>query len=113
MPTVFDVKAFGALGDSSTHDTAAFQAAVDAAVDAKGLVVVPVLNPGEFYALEGTVSFGPRTRIMGLGGPAGVHLRQMTAGQTLLQFVGSSEQESLMAFISCLELYGPTGSACG
>ena len=41
----FDVRTYGAKGDGSTLDTAAFQKAIDAAAPAKGTVVVP---PGDY-----------------------------------------------------------------
>ena len=50
---VYDVRAFGAKGDATTDDTAAFQAAFDACIEGGGGdVVVP---PGA-YMMEGTVT---------------------------------------------------------
>ena len=41
MQTIFDVTMFGAIGDGSTDDTAALQAAFDAAAEVHGCVTVP------------------------------------------------------------------------
>ena len=40
-PAVFNVKEFGAVGNGKTDDTAAFQAALDAARPHEGMVTVP------------------------------------------------------------------------
>jgi polygalacturonase len=56
-PKQWDVRAFGALGDGKTKDTAAFQKALDAcAVSGGGEVVVPAGN-----YLVGSVQLGNRT----------------------------------------------------
>jgi len=45
MQNVFDIIDFGAVGDGITDSTAAIQAALDAAAECKGCVIVP---PGEY-----------------------------------------------------------------
>lgn len=40
-PNAFNVKAFGAVGDGTTNDTAALQAAIDAAQNVDGQVLIP------------------------------------------------------------------------
>jgi len=54
----FNVKAYGAVGDGSTNDTAAIQAAVDAAEVAGGIVYFP---PAE-YKLDTQVTVEPFTK---------------------------------------------------
>ena len=49
----FDVRKMGAAGDGVSDDTAAFQAAVDAAAAQEGIVFVP---PGK-YLYSGSRSF--------------------------------------------------------
>jgi polygalacturonase len=58
-PTRFDVRAFGAQGDGATRDTAAIQAAIDAASASGGGTVV--LPSGQF--LSGTITLKSRVTL--------------------------------------------------
>lgn len=79
--TVYNVKAapYNAVGDNSTDDTAAIQAAITAAVAAGGIVYFP---PGSYYCASGltvneaatTADFAPKASLIG-DGPAAVRLR--------------------------------------
>ena len=60
---VYNVRAFGAVGDGTTDDSAAIQAALDAASAAKATVVVP---PGTYRVLS-TLTVGSDTTIVGTG----------------------------------------------
>src|SRR5579883_2955859 len=55
-PTVFD---FGATGDGSTDDSAAFSKALQAAAERGGVVIVPSAT----YAIDKTISFSSRGHI--------------------------------------------------
>src|SRR3990167_4479200 len=62
-----DVKDFGAKGDNVTDDSAAFQAAIDAASNQPvGTVFIPIATGGNYVLATGLVSQGS-TRIFGAG----------------------------------------------
>lgn len=63
MKNTFDITAFGAVGDGETDCTAAIQAALDAAAEVEGTVIVP---PGKY--LTGQLKMGIRTRLEGYSG---------------------------------------------
>jgi hypothetical protein len=64
---LFNVKAFGAVGDGVTDDTAAIQAAIDAAnARAYRGIYVPALDPNNGYIFT-QLKYYPGTRIVGEG----------------------------------------------
>ena len=60
MQTIFDITAFGAIGDGETDNTAAIQAAFDAAAQVRGCVTVPpgVYKCGEVHLGAGVALRG-------------------------------------------------------
>lgn len=64
MGPVFNVKAFGAVGDGVTDDTAAIQAAVDAAAPVNGIVFAP---QGSYLLNTGISRTGGKLTIQGAG----------------------------------------------
>ena len=64
-PGVFAVRAFGAVGDGATDDTAAFQAAIDAAAKVGGTVVVDPVEGGRGYVLTRTVTLKAGASLVG------------------------------------------------
>ncbi len=60
MNNVFDITAYGAVGDGRTDCTAAIQQALDDAAKVEGKVIVP---PGKY--LTGELKIGKRTRLEG------------------------------------------------
>jgi hypothetical protein len=49
---VFNIVDYGAVGDSTTDDTAAIQAAIDAAIVAKGTVFIPACSGFNYYRIN-------------------------------------------------------------
>jgi len=66
----FSVAAFGAVGDRETDDTAAFQAALDAAAPVGGWVYVPPLTKGKGYVLTHSLTVPEGVAL--IGSPSGV-----------------------------------------
>src|SRR5690606_7415452 len=87
-PGVLNVRDFGAAGDGSTDDTAAFQKAIDAAHGAGGNVVfVPTGN----YAFDGTLHVKKNVVIEGVfRAPTA---RAENGGSTLLAKAGKGEED--------------------
>lgn len=74
---IADVKAYGAVGDGVTDDTAAIQAAINAS--AAGFTV---WFPGGTYRVSSTIRLAPRRRYVGAGGRAGLSTIKAAAGLT-------------------------------
>lgn len=72
---VYNVKAYGAVGDGTTDDAAAIQAAIDAAAVAGGTVLIPAGT----HTLNGQLTI-----------PSGVTLAGEGAGVTILDFSGGT-----------------------
>ena len=70
-----DVTAFGAVGDGVHDDTAAFQAAVAAALPTGGCVHVPGVELAKGYVITNTVTLGAGVKLIGeqSGTPAVPH----------------------------------------
>lgn len=83
----FDVRKMGAAGDGVSDDTAAFQAAVDAAAAQEGIVFVP---PGKY--LIRTIHAAPRIRICG---SANFSFRAV-GGSVLIQHPGTENGKALI-----------------
>lgn len=75
IQSCMDVTNFGAKGDGHSDDTAAFQAAVDAAAPTAGCVYVPSAARGSGFVLTGTITLAPGVRLIGeaAGTPAVPH----------------------------------------
>jgi len=86
----FDVRAYGAIGDGSTDDTAAIQAAIDACEAAGG---GEVFLPGGEYLLSGTVYLGDGVAFVGTG--PGVTIISVDASASFGEGIISSENGTL------------------
>jgi hypothetical protein len=65
--TILSVKDFGAKGDGVTDDTAAIQAAVNAAMAGPGLLYFPASNPSQFYKVTTPIVITKPINIVGAG----------------------------------------------
>lgn len=74
----FNVKDYGAVGDGSTDDTAAIQAALSAVPSAGGIVYFP---PGTYSVPSGGLTCSNRVKILGAG--MGITIISMTATTAL------------------------------
>lgn len=113
----FIVTAFGAIGDGTTDDTAAIQAAIDAAEVAGGVVYFPIGT----YRITSALTIQPASasqsiRLLGAsmnGDPAtntfGAVIVQETANTNGLAF-GTNAYH---AFVEHLKIMGPTGNSSG
>lgn len=90
-----NVRDFGARGDAKTDDTAAFQAALDAASTRSSVVFAPA---GQ-YRLNGTLTVP--TGVTLEGSWRGPHTSQLSIGTTLLAYAGRGD-ENAAPFVSLL-----------
>ena len=65
VPGIFTVRAYGAVGDAQTDDTAAFQAAIDQAARCGGTVLVDPVRPGRGYVLTRQVTLKRGVSLVG------------------------------------------------
>lgn len=87
---------YGAVGNDSAEDSGAIQAAVDAAQNAGGGVVV--IPPGT-YKVSTTISVtGSKVRVMGLGTPGSVILKSYTASTAVFTVTGTDFYVENVAF---------------
>jgi hypothetical protein len=85
---LFDVTSFGAAGDASTDDTAAFAAAIDAAEVAGGVVLVPEGT----YRIEGTLRVTGSDMVLAGQGPDKSRLifpSELGSGRAHITFAGA------------------------
>lgn len=100
---VFNVRAFGAVGDGAANDTTAVQAAITAAGAAGGEVYFP---PG-IYKVTDALTFGANARIRGAGPNQSVittHALWAVAGAYLLTFSASPGNDYAQVSIQDLGL---------
>ena len=83
-----NVRDFGARGDAKTDDTAAFQAALDAASEKGGVVFAPA---GQ-YRLNGSLDVPPGVALEGTW--RGPHTSQLSIGTTLLPYGGRGDENA-------------------
>ena len=79
-----NVKDYGAVGDGTTDDTAAFQAAMDALATTGGTLFLP---PGGDYHLLGSVTLVSNIKVLATGAT----IRKTTANTTYVSFRGNSD----------------------
>lgn len=73
---VRNVRDYGAVGDGTTDDTAAFQAAIDAVSTNGGKVIAPAVDAGTTYRIDSTVVIKRRVEFEV---PAGAIVKRFTA----------------------------------
>ena len=97
----FNVKEFGAKGDGSTDDARAFHAAIAAAGQVNGVVLVPA--SARKYTLGSSLTLAPNTTIQGAGAQSPT-IRLNGGGESLFNFIGISEAQGLNVTLSNLAL---------
>jgi len=87
---VFNVRAYGAKGDGATDDSAAFQAAINAAIAVQGgTVFIPPANQSQWYSLATTITIQPAS-----GAQAWFSLEASTAPATAsIRWAGGSNSQ--------------------
>ena len=93
FPGAVNVKDFGARGDAVTDDTAAFQAALDAAAPTGSTVECPPAR----YVFRGTLSIPPGVCLQGTW--AGPHAGHLTLGTAFYVYSGKDDEQG-QPFIS-------------
>jgi parallel beta-helix repeat protein len=108
---VFNVRAYGALGDGNADDTAAFQAAADAANTAGpgGVIYVPAANAGHAYMIAVASAGGPQTP--GLKLYSGQRLTGEGPQSLLRAIPGASGDQIYDLITNKNSAYGSTGAA--
>lgn len=101
----FDVRAFGAVGDNSTDDTSAIQAAIDAAKEESGMVFFP---PGQYRVndtlnvdAEGSTNYF--VHLVGIG--SGAKIRASLNGKPTISMNGFSSGGSGVRGIERMEIF--------
>ncbi len=104
LPNVLDVRAFGAKGDGTADDTAAFQAALDAAAKAGGGTVIA---PRGNYLFRGSLRVPRAVTLRGIWESVPAHngirdrgLPRPTDDGTTFLVVGGADSETGSPFIS-------------
>lgn len=103
---------FGAVGDGSTNDKDAVQAAIDAVAGNRGLVIFP--NTGSTYKLSSSLSNPSNVTLLLLGGarfsgsgsPTGAYVHAIGSGDVTIT-VGASD--SIQAAVNEALIYTATG----
>jgi len=87
LKDIISVKDFGATGNGSTDDTAAIQAAINAARAVRGAVYFPPNNASQFYKITAPLTCDGPITIIGAG-PTSVLIYAvgLSAGQYILDF---------------------------
>jgi pectate lyase-like protein len=102
-----NVRSFGAKGDNSTDDTAAIQAAVNAAVAAGGAVVYLPHPPGGGYKISATIRVASKITIIGDGTADTTGTRVRMVDNTLPAF-DSDPNDYLSHFkMADMQIIGP------
>lgn len=91
---VFNIKAFGAVGDNSTDDTVAIQAAVTAASAAGG---GELFIPGNTFKITDTITLAVNVSIKGAG-PGVSIINQTTAGKDAFKLISTSNLTPLCSY---------------
>lgn len=115
LKQTFSVKDFGAVGDGATDDTAAIQAAMDAAGDwANGSAKATqlILNTGT-YKITSTIHMRPYVSVVGMGMGRSIIKPTMSAGYALSSDATSGIEEAYLVHHSGFRIDGTncTGTA--
>ena len=98
--------AYGAVADGRTDNTAAFQAAVNAAALTNGVVLVPASTGS--YVIASPVTLGPQVTIQGSASEVPTIVYTGSAASALFSFTGTSESEFAAIRFANLRLISAT-----
>lgn len=105
---VGNVKDFGALGDGTTNDTAAIQAAVNAICAANGVLLFP---PGD-YRISAPITFPDESfRVVG-SGPTATSIAQVVGGSAINLF-NFANVNGPSTFVEAMTFSGPAPGSYG